>query len=405
MAITLNEIAIEKLLYDFNPEEAIRTFTASFGCSEEQAIEFIKGDKYVLEVDVKEQTINMIPRSEVGPDHPYPILKCDDKIWHWMDDLLDQQDSLLKCVQRTFISSTKMHNIELRSDIGIDIDNAIDMFINDRYDVVKNDLMSKFEEWIDEFYNNNTDLYNATKLLATCKAWLNECAQKMKVINWLITNNIIEEFKIPSHEDYPDRDEWWKALRKYHDIPQLITAYANLESTMNDAIERCHLTNMEVPSELDKYFEGLDAIKAKYSKKLTPDSVYNKFDAGWVSPEGDYYALNGEISHMLHLQIADALVENKLIPEYNKMEYPTVDCWLEAHGWMKVHNDWIMFDPMANYRRDKRVLQHLTDAQIEFLVLYGNLHYKGMLKFGIQHNPVSTAKLKNMDRLMVTELF
>jgi len=82
------------------------------------------------------------------------------------------------------------------------------------------------------------------------------------------------------------------------------------------------------------------------------------YDAGWLSPDGVYYGLRGEISNMLHIQIADALQEKGIVPskpegevgvELNAME------WLETHGWIKIHGNNVHYDG----------LQQLSEGQKE----------------------------------------
>ena len=61
-------------------------------------------------------------------------------------------------------------------------------------------------------------------------------------------------------------------------------------------------------------------------------------DGGWISPEGDYYGLNGVTANFIHLRIAKLLHESGIIDcEKNPEEY------IERQGWVKQHHDFIHY--------------------------------------------------------------
>ena len=72
------------------------------------------------------------------------------------------------------------------------------------------------------------------------------------------------------------------------------------------------------------------------------------YDAGWLSPEGDFYGGNGETSNMIHLNIANQIfnasgnpiavkMQNDGISEFGGVDSP--DYWLEKNGWIKIHHE------------------------------------------------------------------
>lgn len=405
MAIILNQIATEKILYDFEPEKSIETFTESLGCTREQAIEFIRGDKYVLEVDPEEGTIYAVSRDEVSENHPYPIFEGDQIAKEWLKTLLEDQDLLMRALYTNFKDYTTCSRYHFAPDnIEMDIDDAIDIFLNDKKEDVKNSILDKVSNWLDEFYDTNVEVYNAVRCIGLAKAWLEECNKKIYTIDWMIKNHLIQEPTMPDWNDYNDRDDYWKALESYKDIPMVMKAYAALQDRLRMAFEMCRTDGVDLPTDIEEYFKQHDAVIDRFKDIMVPDDIHSKHDAGYLDPNGNYYALDGHISTMLHCQIEDALVKHGIIKYDDK--FTSIGAQLEYEGWVKLHNQWVMFEPEARYIWDHTgSLNHLTEAQVNAIIEYGNTHYDGILKFGILHTPVYMGTFRQMDNLMRTKLF
>jgi hypothetical protein len=91
---------------------------------------------------------------------------------------------------------------------------------------------------------------------------------------------------------------------------------------------------------LSEFMENEMRIEEYHKTELEPVEITEGYDAGWLSPDGDFYSLNGSVGNMLHLNIAERLLASKKIP-VKEMRNP--DRWLEENGWVKVHHDWILF--------------------------------------------------------------
>lgn len=63
--------------------------------------------------------------------------------------------------------------------------------------------------------------------------------------------------------------------------------------------------------------------------ELEPVEITEGYEAGWLSPDGDFYGLNGSTGNLLHLNIAERLLASKKIP-VKEMRNP--DRWLEENG-------------------------------------------------------------------------
>lgn len=141
------------------------------------------------------------------------------------------------------------------------------------------------------------------------------------------------------------------------------------------------LKSSDLP-ELNSYLKT--SLEISSIEKLEPTDELK--DAGWLSPKGDYYGLNGEIANMLHNQIADFLIEQGIIPE----EYSNnADEYLNEQGWIRQHRDWILSDA---YYYDKEV----TTEQIEKLVKLTVGKHR-TLYLGVNRYEVTPAMLKMID--------
>lgn len=133
--------------------------------------------------------------------------------------------------------------------------------------------------------------------------------------------------------------------------------------------------------------------------------INERRNAIWVSPEGKMYGLNGVIANMLHNQIADKLRTDGIIDYTESPKTPTVDAYLEEQGWVKIHDNWIMFDPFAKSRDFTTVTNFITEEQTIVIAKYLEIHYNGFGKFGIPHYPVSYVNFKSMDKFAKNKLF
>jgi hypothetical protein len=138
----------------------------------------------------------------------------------------------------------------------------------------------------------------------------------------------------------------------------------------------------------------------------------NNYSGGWLSPNGDFYGMDGEYSDMIHAQLGDKLLELGLISEDEDSHNP--DGWLCNNGWVKIHLDWILYDGYLIAKRSKMqddfdmpIIQAIpmTDKQREKIYLYGSLCWGGALNFGMNKQLISTAKFKMIEAPMIWKLF
>lgn len=79
--------------------------------------------------------------------------------------------------------------------------------------------------------------------------------------------------------------------------------------------------------------------------------------AGWFSPTGDYYGLNGEIGNFLHIRIADLLKQSKIISDIPKNQTP--ESYLENQGWIKQQKNLLLY---YGYYKNKSITEEQKKA-------------------------------------------
>jgi hypothetical protein len=150
---------------------------------------------------------------------------------------------------------------------------------------------------------------------------------------------------------------------------------------------------------LDAYLDASKEIDEALSKGIEPVDIMQNYSAGWLSPDGMYYALNGEIANMLHNQIADALCDAGIIPA-DKNDNP--DVWLEQAGWVKIHGNNVQFAGCLNYKLGKTNV-HMTKTQREIIAKYIKLCHAGIVRMGWKLEKISAARFEMMDNLMLAK--
>ena len=129
--------------------------------------------------------------------------------------------------------------------------------------------------------------------------------------------------------------------------------------------------------EVKKYLNSVMEIDVILSKGIQPVDIMDNYSAGWLSPEGEYYALNGEIANMLHNQIADSLVEAGIIPE----DEASPDAWLEQQGWVKIHDNNINYGGCLNHHIGLENV-HINEKQVLIIANYIKECHNSIMRLG-----------------------
>lgn len=146
--------------------------------------------------------------------------------------------------------------------------------------------------------------------------------------------------------------------------------------------------------DLQKFTDAMMEISS--IEFLTPSDTLK--DAGWLSPDGIYYGLDGEISNMLHNQIADFLLDQGVIPtDYSPEGFHNPDKYLNETGWIRQHDNWLLTDA---YHYDKEV----TQEQLKVLTRLMRDKHRTVI-VGFERKEFTMGQIMMMDKIMLRRNF
>ena len=173
-----------------------------------------------------------------------------------------------------------------------------------------------------------------------------------------------------------------------------------------------------------------DIVKTHFGNEYVRNGILQKdimdgYDAGWLSPDGEFYGGDGETSAMIHMNIAEQIFNasaNKYaikmmkdgVSEWGGIDSP--EYWLEKHGWIKIHHNDI-YGSFIGHRNEDPTSDYPysycpTEIQIKMICDYADKFYGG--KFYTEANalgrvvhtePYSTYAVRQMDDIKLHEIF
>lgn len=351
--ITLMQIANEHLLYSNDLDKALLVFTDSLGgeVPKELVLQLLSGEQIIL-VDEKNQMFNVVERAK------YPHL----------DNIYPKQIDFNKFVvdkQEELDNNTKS------------LDRNLDLILNKfryeenyRLDIPTKTMMKYIYGNDDEFIDELMDELQYNDELQQIK-------HLVKITNDFIEKSVKLNIMIKRLNSMYD-------IQTDFDIQYLL----NLVEKIQEIAKANFIIFTEGDDKmLNSYLEASKKIDAVIETGIEPVDIMDNYNAGWLSPEGDYYALNGEIANMLHIQISNALQEKGLIPKHknNNIDYSEInpDAWLEQQGWVKIHGNNIQFGGCLNNKLDKyKPNVNITSKQIEIIRDYITECHTCIIKVG-----------------------
>ena len=356
--ILLINIAQEHLLYGNDIDKALKVFDDSFGggCPMDMQLELLRGDK-VIEVDVDEQQFMVCNRQ----DYHDKIFPARIDFQKWFDEKQIQlekhgkslEDGLDMIAEKFKYSSTYAVNFTNK---------AIMKF-----------LYGNDEDLINELHDDY-ELNQMQLLIRVCKDFIEKSFKFSELVRKI--------------------NGYYGLEIEFDSFDVIVLAEKVQKIAKLDFWTGIDAENLSV----ENYIQSAIEIERALSKGIEPVDIMDNWSAGWLSPEGDYYALNGEIANMLHTQIADALQEKGIIPNGDEVN---PDAWLEQHGWVRIHGSNVHFAGCLNKGIDKENVD-LTPIQIKKIYEYGALCHNGVLKVGWRLEKMSAIRFKDManDNLM-----
>lgn len=337
------QIAQEHLIYNLDVDKAIKTLTDSLkGCPMELVLSLLSGDSVLL-VDVKEQVFLLDTDGKNYSDFP----KINISEWRKIktDEIISSGEGLITAIKQM------MHGIKKKVVTKTFNYSEIIKFIVGDNDVIIDRLLETEE------------ISKLALLYKVVREYIEKSRKYQYVIEWMEKSyklNLIDNEYLDTLADvYYNFD-----LLLNLDFSKIVKEDADLTAYLNATIE------------IDKIIE----------KGIEPVNILDNYSAGWLSPEGEFYGLRGEIANMLHNQIADALQEKGIIPKTMKTKYRDdeevyPDSWLEQHGWVRIHGNNIQFAGNLNHKLGKNNLL-MTEKQIETIRDYITNCHACIIKVG-----------------------
>lgn len=331
-----------------NTEKAIENYTNGFGMNKFHAIQILH-NRLIMEAEDDGLTVYLT-------DDKNSIKENESNIYNWQS-IMEIHDNNLREMRKAYYNICKEFNMHC---------------VNISYGV---DFIYQYVELMNNMFDEYMKFANAYKFLADNGF--------IKHITF-VENNIENVLEI-----------LYEFYSKNTDYDHLV--YDNeLLKIKKKMIEGIMTTEW-----------GIQYFKYEILKKNIDDG----YDAGWLSPDGDFYGGCGETSAMIHMNLADQLFKkifskNDLnLSLFGSTEDP--EQYLMRNGWIKIHHNEIygvfMNDPDGEYSYCP------TEKQISEICRYADLHWRGKIYTRPQivkpTEPVSTYKLRQMDKFKLNEIF
>lgn len=386
MANLLANIAREKIEYNYNIKEGMDVFRKSLNISEDLIIKLLSGKEYYMTVNDDKVSMDIKTRNGEMDEKSYTIWDCNNLVERYINDFYDNIKFFSTVISELnrYFSKYDNRNIDIITKIDIkDIFNHSDEEIKDM-------LFNKFEEYkenidIDSNYYGFSEkqkaknVFSCIKIIGIFNKWIEENIKKINIIEWLENNRFIEK-----------NDEKEKIIYYMDDIKKkmesLISYINNGKIIKNNSVEEYLKIENEIDKTLNNYKIG------------TSQNIMDNYSAGWLSPEGKFYGLNGKISNLLHLKIADKLKDIKIIPEDNKNN---PENWLTNNGWVKIHENNVTFYGGFNLNK----IYDLTEIQVDEICRYIDKFYNGNIICYGNGLHITTSKFKNTEPIMRRNFF
>lgn len=386
------DIAFEKLVYKNNFNAAIKSYTSSFpGMSVDLAKDIIIG-KNVVVTNADNLTVSV---QRTDPDNK-PSYIID------LEKLLDSKYETLHTESIDYLYYKCWRTLQKWRDDDIEIEVTEDNWVS-LCNVLG--LISQFPET-----SFKIGVVVSIKVKDLVKSLLSVGTVDKEFVSLLLNygDDEKDDYNICGIVDYLFKHKE-ETLKLYRLNEILVREFgfkdkykAWFESHLKDLQDRFNMVILEPidDDEDDKLSQYLKTeLEYTNMKDIEPVDIADLYNAGFISPNGEVFAMNGDIANLLHCKIADKLAEL-----YGKQfEYASLaERWLETEGWVKFHDGWILFsgrediEHPANWKR-------LTEKQVEVITEYLKA-LKGA-SFGYRHVPVTYNQWNNMDELARERLF
>lgn len=213
------------------------------------------------------------------------------------------------------------------------------------------------------------------------------------------------------HKEYINFENTYLFLVEHDFIKKPPFIERTIENVMATLVKFCNTSEGYYHPLCDEglynYKETLyeDILKTKFGNEFAKYKIIKKdimagYDAGWLSPEGNFYGGIGSTSAMIHANIAEQITGDWLHGE----EKLTEKSWIKIH-----HSEVYGYFKWSKDDTDNTKLFCPTPIQIKMICDYADKFHNGKIYTHPQivkaTEPVSTYKLRQMDEFKLHELF
>lgn len=273
-------------------------------------------------------------------------------------------------------------------DIAVTLKNILKHYRNDGLSwltTVRNEI--QFEE---DFFTEYSFLYVLTDL----KKQLETNKKFIETANWLA-------MQFGYNEEKPFITKLAIADRELSKIEYSIISNDNLDEVLR-WVEPIEMAAVSTGVNLEQY---LAAIKEN-SKivELSPVNISEGWDAGFITPDGVVYAMNGPDSAFIHAEIADLAFEQFNIVEDPKFIGKDFQLMSEMN-WLKFNKQKILYDGFMAKELGYTMTAGLTEKQKDRLVEYLRSTPNKRLYLGMHGKCVTEEEFLSLTDEQLEDLF
>ena len=371
--ILITNLAREALFYKYDGEQAVKILTESFPTmSKDIALKIISG----------ELVIKVLDKGNITVEKGLELFNFDKwfktNVKYYTVDYHSDEDGFYSYhnyfMNNVFRRIDKINTYFIPSEDIFGYSNIEkDFTYRELYKIlISNDQKKK--DLLQEYALSCNALERDLRLLSTLNELLEECNKLNKAISFIETN-FNHKFDRKLYDS------------KFFEILRIHNVLTNdIPVKEDDSLER--FLNAE--------------IKCSEINEIEPSSIDVKYDASWISPEGEYFGMNGEIANMLHNKLADLINERhikltgKSLVEDSNINVDAVLCDL---GWARIHGNRVMYD---GYLMNPII--HMTDKQKEAIYKYCQMHHRGIICCNY-NEPITAARFSMTDKNSMCKLF
>ena len=416
----LGRVLLEKtqrLIDEGQPEKALQTYIDGFdGFTKEYALMVLKNE-VVLVTCEDGVNVNLTDDQEIRDENQ-------ENIWDWSHIIEHKVDNLQSINRAIYDTMNKFYNYVS----GVAIDG---------YDI--NKLMERFHDQetiqvlgyhhiaakliggggFNNQASNGEKLWN--RLCDTVEG--GECKRWEAALYYTVEyNKLVKEL----HEAYMEFESTYTFLIENGMVQHWPFVESTIEHVFDILVKysdtgkgyyhpMCNTELFTYKIELEKDLKSSHYGKEYLEYGMIKKDILDGYEAGWLSPEGDFY---GDVSgRLIHVDLATKIYKSdspiaKAMKEDGVSELfsgENPDRWLEKEGWVKVHGQdcYGSFLGISEYKRCPAPIQikKICEYADKF---YGGKFYTEAAGMGvrIRHTePYSTYKVKQMDEIGLHKIF